>query len=193
MFIFENKESRLKYNASRIDASSRIYFPWNTDRKWFCCESILHYAFSFLTTDKAVFILSRIGWYAWRNQRVLVRMIGFISISVTHSLSIILKYRQYSAIADLHNLAFTVAHALWFSVSTSLLATDLNTETITSNHYELFLSSNTLYSSVLICTQFSQFKLHSRPCTLNCWTLLDSPLTSVLCYDRRSAGQCVLD
>jgi hypothetical protein len=36
---------------------------------------------------------------------------------------------------------FTVAHALGFSVSTSRLqATDLNTETITSNHYEVFLS-----------------------------------------------------
>jgi hypothetical protein len=34
----------------------------------------------------------------------------------------------------------TVAHALGFSVSTSrLLATDLNTEISTSNHYEVFL------------------------------------------------------
>jgi hypothetical protein len=60
--------------------------------------------------------------------RVLVRMIGFISILVTSSLN----YSQYSAIADLHNLQFTVAHALGFSVFTSLvLATDLNTETST--------------------------------------------------------------
>jgi hypothetical protein len=45
-----------------------------------------------------------------------------------------------SAIADSHNLQFTVAHALGFSVSTSrLLATDLNTETSASNHYEVFL------------------------------------------------------
>jgi hypothetical protein len=42
--------------------------------------------------------------------------------------------------ADLHHLQFTVAHALGFSVSTSrLLATDLNTETSTSDHYEVFL------------------------------------------------------
>jgi hypothetical protein len=35
---------------------------------------------------------------------------------------------------------FIVAHTLRFSVSTSrILATDLNTETITSNHYEVFL------------------------------------------------------
>jgi hypothetical protein len=45
-------------------------------------------------------------------------------------------YKPYSAIADLHNLQFAVAHALGFSLSTSpLLATDINTETGTSNHY----------------------------------------------------------
>jgi hypothetical protein len=49
-------------------------------------------------------------------------MIGFITL-------------KYSAIADLHNLHFTAAHALGFSISTSrLLATDLNTETSTSKH-----------------------------------------------------------
>jgi hypothetical protein len=49
-------------------------------------------------------------------------------------------YKQYSAIADLHTLQFTVAHALGFSVSTSrILATGLNTGTITSNHYEILL------------------------------------------------------
>jgi hypothetical protein len=77
-------------------------------------------------------------------------MIGFIGTSVTISLN----YNYYSGITDLHNLQFTIAHALELSVSIScLLATDLNTETITSNHYEVFLSSITLYSSVLICTQ----------------------------------------
>jgi hypothetical protein len=63
-------------------------------------------------------------------------MIGFIGTSVTVSLN----YNQYSAIADLHTFQFTVAHAVGFSVSTSrLLATDLNTETIISNRYEVFL------------------------------------------------------
>jgi hypothetical protein len=63
-------------------------------------------------------------------------MIGFISTSVT----LYLNYNQYSAIADLHTFQFTVSHALGFSVFTSrLLATDLNTETSTSNHYEVFL------------------------------------------------------
>jgi hypothetical protein len=88
--------------------------------------------------------------------RVLVRMIGFIVTSVTISLN----YNYYSAIAELHIFQFTVAHALEFSVSTSrLLATDLNAETITSNHYEVFLSSFSLNSSVLICTQLI-FTIH---------------------------------
>jgi hypothetical protein len=64
-------------------------------------------------------------------------MIVFISTSVTSSLLITLKY---SAIADLDTFQFTVAHALGFLVSTSrLLATDLNTGTSISNHYEVFL------------------------------------------------------
>jgi hypothetical protein len=55
-------------------------------------------------------------------------MTGFINTSVTISLN----YNQYSAVADVHNLQFTVPYALGFSVSTSrLLATDLNTEIIT--------------------------------------------------------------
>jgi hypothetical protein len=63
-------------------------------------------------------------------------MIGFIGISVTISLN----YNLYSAIANLYNLEFSVAHALGFSVSTiRLLATYLSEETNTSNHYEVFL------------------------------------------------------
>jgi hypothetical protein len=63
-------------------------------------------------------------------------MIGFIGTSVTISLN----YNQYSSIAILHNFQFTVARALGFSVSSSRpLATDLNTEAITTNHYEIFL------------------------------------------------------
>jgi hypothetical protein len=97
-------------------------------------------------------------------------------------------------------LAFqlTVAHALGFLVSNSrILPTDLNTGTITSNHYEFlsFLLQSAwtadsseldpilqfqspwfliLYSSILISTQLSQTK-------------------SKLCYDRRSVGQSVLE
>jgi hypothetical protein len=63
-------------------------------------------------------------------------MIGFISTSITSSLN----YNQYSAIADLRTFEFTVAYALKFPVFTSrILATDLNTGTSTSNHYEVFL------------------------------------------------------
>jgi hypothetical protein len=63
-------------------------------------------------------------------------MIVFIGTSVTSSRNHI----YYNAMADLHNLQFTVAHAPGFSVSTSrLLATGLNTGTVTSNHFEDFL------------------------------------------------------
>jgi hypothetical protein len=49
-------------------------------------------------------------------------MIGYIGTSVTISLN----YNQYSAIADCHNLQFTVTHALGFLVFTSrLLVTKL--------------------------------------------------------------------
>jgi hypothetical protein len=47
-------------------------------------------------------------------------MIRFIGIHTTRD------YRQYSAVAALHNLQFTVTHALGFSVfSSCILATDL--------------------------------------------------------------------
>jgi hypothetical protein len=68
---------------------------------------------------------------------------------------------NHSATADFHNFQFTVAHALGFSVSTDrLLATDLNTGTITSNHYEVFLpfllqSPWTAESPLDIILQFS--------------------------------------
>jgi hypothetical protein len=63
-------------------------------------------------------------------------MFGFIGTSVTISLN----YNYHNAITDFHKLQFTVIYALGFSVSTSrLLATDLDTETTTSNRYEVFL------------------------------------------------------
>jgi hypothetical protein len=61
-------------------------------------------------------------------------------------LQVLLITLKYGAIADLHTFQFTVAHALGFSVSSSrLLATDLNTETSTSNHYEVFFSAITIH------------------------------------------------
>jgi hypothetical protein len=100
-------------------------------------------------------------------------MIGFISTSVT-------KYNQHSSIPDLHTFQFTVAHALEFSVFTSrFLATDLNTETSTSNHYEVFLP---------FLVQ-SPWNLGTQLKTL--WTLLS--WVWVLCYDRQAVGQSVLE
>jgi hypothetical protein len=79
-------------------------------------------------------------------------MIGFISNLVTNSLNYS-QYRQYSAITDLHTLHFTVAHALGFSVFTSHLATDLNTEISTSKHYEVLLPFlvQSLWNSAALC------------------------------------------
>jgi hypothetical protein len=58
---------------------------------------------------------------------------------VTHVHLITRTYRQYSAIADLHYLQHTVAHALGFSLSTSrLLATDLDTQTTTVSHSKCY-------------------------------------------------------
>jgi hypothetical protein len=56
-------------------------------------------------------------------------MIGFIGTSF----KIFLNHTYYSAIADLHNLEFTV-------FTSCLLVTYLNTETSTSGHSEVFLS-----------------------------------------------------
>jgi hypothetical protein len=50
-------------------------------------------------------------------RRVLDWMIGFIDTLHTA----LGTTGNYSVIADLHTLQFTVAHTLWFSVSTSLI------------------------------------------------------------------------
>jgi hypothetical protein len=90
-------------------------------------------------------------------------MIAFISTLVT----IFLNYNRYSAVANLHNFQFTVAHALGFSVSTSrLLATDLNTETSTSDHYEVFLlflvqSPRNLATQIKLSWTLNYTALHS--------------------------------
>jgi hypothetical protein len=73
-----------------------------------------------------------VWWYTPLIRWVLVRMIGFISSWVTHSLLITRTHRQYSAITQLHTLQFTIAHTLGFSLSTiHLLAIDLDTGIIT--------------------------------------------------------------
>jgi hypothetical protein len=44
-----------------------------------------------------------------------------------------------TALSLIYIFQFTVAHTLGFSFTGRLLATDLNTKTSTSNHYEVFL------------------------------------------------------
>jgi hypothetical protein len=62
-------------------------------------------------------------------------MNGYISTSVIGSLN----HTYYRVVADLHTFQSTAAHTLGFSVSTiRLLAMDLDKETSTSNHYEVF-------------------------------------------------------
>jgi hypothetical protein len=60
-----------------------------------------------------------------------------VYLLLIHTTSNYTKLQRYRY---LHTFQSTVAHARGFSVSTSrLLATDLNTEISTSNHYEVFL------------------------------------------------------
>jgi hypothetical protein len=81
------------------------------------------------------------------------------------------------------------------SVSTNrLVATGLNIYTITSNHYEVFLYSVTLYSSLLICTQqisqFIKYRLHSRLCTLSCLVASTSLLQLTTGSESKSKSHC---
>jgi hypothetical protein len=56
-----------------------------------------------------------------------------------YTLLFTLTHRQYSTISVLHQLLFTVAHALGFYVSTSrFLAMDLNTQTVTVLHSKYY-------------------------------------------------------
>jgi hypothetical protein len=67
-------------------------------------------------------------------------MNGFISSLVTQTLLLTYPFNTgHTAFTDLHTFQFTVAYALGFPVFTSrLLATDLNTETSTSNRYKYY-------------------------------------------------------
>jgi hypothetical protein len=66
--------------------------------------------------------------------------IGFGSVNRFIGYSLVVTTNNYYTNTDFHTLKSTFALALGFSVSTSrLLATNLNTEINTSNHYEIFL------------------------------------------------------
>jgi hypothetical protein len=110
---------------------------------------------------------------------ILDRMIGFTDPSL-YNLS--LNYNQYNTVADLHTFQFTVVHALGVAVATSrILATELNTGTITSNHYEVFLSWD---------CRLPEFRSTTTQISISISSLISSQ--SVLHYDRRSVGQSVL-
>jgi hypothetical protein len=82
-------------------------------------------------------LMSRVQGSVTNNNGLWIGVVDLLTPYYNHTTR---TYKQYSAIADLHNLQFTVAHALGCSVSTSRIrATDLNTETITSNHHGVFL------------------------------------------------------
>jgi hypothetical protein len=126
---------------------------------------------------------------------------------VTHSLLITLKYRQYSAIADLNTFQFTVALAPGFPVFTSLLATNLNTEIITvsldhtlsvlhvntsSNHTLSLHRSSTNFpwlpptenSTELTLAFFSGFCYHHSPCNLSQTVEKSQQHYSLNCHER---------
>jgi hypothetical protein len=80
--------------------------------------------------------------------------------------TITLNYNQYSVIADLHAFQLPVAHAVGFSVSTNrLLATNFKTETITSNHYEVFLPFPAAAHSEYSTKFSSDWTLHGNSTT----------------------------
>jgi hypothetical protein len=74
-----------------------------------------------------------------------------------------------------------------------LLATDLNTGTITSSHYEVFLPF--LPGSRRYADPVFQFYLSSLVCSIPLPLVLGTLLSlkSKLCYDRWSVGQSLLE
>jgi hypothetical protein len=86
-----------------------------------------------------------------------------------------------TTLSPIYTIQFTVAHALGFSVTNSrLLATDLNTNTITSNYYEVFLSSLHLESHCIPPSQ-SVFNL----------TLQFANCSEVYCAGSNSLFNCL--
>jgi hypothetical protein len=94
-------------------------------------------------------------------------MIGLIGPSATSSPN----HTQLQRYRSSTHFQFTVAHALGFSVPTSrILATDLNTETSTSNYYEAFLpflvqSPWNLGTQLKLCLLFTPPAYDCKPTT----------------------------
>lgn len=85
----------------------------------------------------------------------------------------LVNHNQHSAIADSHTFQFTTAHALRFSVSTScILATDLNTENITLNHYEVFLPFFFNHVGLPTLQNSTEFSNSICPVQSSKWTLI---------------------
>jgi hypothetical protein len=78
----------------------------------------------------------------------------------------------YSAIADLHAFDFTAVHVVSIS---RIMATGLNTWTITSNHYEVFFRLDTPLP-ILQCNLLESELLYDWRFTANQFVLARSPL-----------------
>jgi hypothetical protein len=103
-------------------------------------------------------------------------------IYLTLLCTISLNYMPYRVIADLCTFQFTATHALGFSVSTSrCLVVDLNTETITLNHYEVFPSFPAAVNSEDLIHFSSDRTLHRNSSVLQslyCMVLICTKLIS---------------
>jgi hypothetical protein len=119
-------------------------------------------------------------------------MIGFIDTSYVPLLS----RGYYSVIVNFRTLQFTIIHTLGFPVFTSrILATDLNAIVILVSHmkssclfWKLFTSEDS--------TQFTSWQAGVSKLNSILWVWVwvwDWVWVWVLCYDRRSVGQFVLE
>jgi hypothetical protein len=132
-----------------------------------------------------VIIMWRESFYTPLIRRVLVWIIGFI----THSNHIYIQ--PHSTVVDLRTLEFTVAHALGFYLSTSrLLATDLNAETITSNHWITHKRSLQITRSGLL--QLRNFNGYLPPRS-NCKRTSVSPINARSDTRKNTASSTVAD
>jgi hypothetical protein len=107
-------------------------------------------------------------------------------INCTLYIHITRDYRQYSAIAILHTLQFTVAHALRFSGFTSrILATDFTTVSLSLQiTHKVFFSQPSSFLAIILRLQIPQtwLRLASRNSTLHFRLLISTLLCRVFCF-----------